>query len=215
MAGYIKLHRQLMDSLQFKNPNYLKVWVWMLLKANHKPGIASIKVNSGFSNVPLNRGQFIFGREKAEEQLNLNGSMIYRILKIFEKDNSIIVKSNNKYSIITICKYDSYNGEDLEVEQPVNSQRTASEQPVNTNKNDKNVKNDKKELIVPSPQEVFDFFVSKGYKGEIGEKAFHYYNDADWKDSNNKKVIDWKRKMSSVWFKDEHKIKTKTLQRVS
>lgn len=115
----------------------------MLLKAAYKKKTISVKINSGYTDIELEIGQFFFGRNSAEEQLNLAGSMIYRILKVFEKDGCITVKSNNRFSIITICNFDTYNNEETEDEQPVDSQRTASEQPVNTNKKDKKEKKDK------------------------------------------------------------------------
>ena len=122
MPGYIKLHRQLLDSQQFRNPNHLKVWIWMLLKASHKQRVVSLKIGPGYTNVELEIGQFVFGRNKAEEELDIDASMIYRVLKIFETDGSIIVKSNNQYSIITICNFETYNNELEYDEQPVNSQ---------------------------------------------------------------------------------------------
>jgi hypothetical protein len=67
------------------------------------------------------------------------------------------------------------------------------------------VKNSK-EFVPPSIEEVKDYFEENGYKKESGERAFKYYNVADWKDSKGNKVRNWKQKMQSVWFKDENKI---------
>lgn len=152
--GYIKLHRQLLDSYQFSNPNNLKIWIWMLLKANYVPKTVSIKVSQGYTDVLVQRGQFVFGRHKAALELDLDDNMIYRSLKKFELDGSICIKSNNQYSIITICKYDDYNKKEEQDEQPVNSQRTASEQPVGTTKKDKKGKEGKEEDIYSD----FSFF---------------------------------------------------------
>lgn len=59
----------------------------------------------------------------------------------------ISIQSNNHYSIISICNWDDYQGENhnqvTAKEQPSNSQVTAKEQPRNTDKNNKNVKNNK------------------------------------------------------------------------
>lgn len=206
MAGYIKLHRQLLDSYQFSNPNNLKIWIWMLLKATHKPRITSIKVSKGYTDVNLERGQFVFGRNKAESELTIDASMIYRVIKYFEKDGSITVKSNNQYSIITICKYDDYNSKDENDEQPVNSQRTADEQPVNTDKKDKKGKNVKEVIMPPSIIEVKQYFSDHGFSEQSAQTAFDYYTRLNWHDSKNKKVINWKLKMNGVWFKDENKI---------
>ena len=50
------------------------------------------------------------------------------------------IKTHSKFSIITICNWDEYQQD----EQQVNNRRTTDEQQVNTDKNVKNDKNDKK-----------------------------------------------------------------------
>jgi ribosomal protein L30E len=206
MEGYIKLHRKLLDSYQFSNPDYLKIWIWLLLKANYKTSIASIKVNSGYADIAIERGQLIFGRSSAAKELKLDESKIYRVLQKLKNDNSIDLKSNNKFTIVTICKYDDYNSLENQSEQPANSQRTASEQPVNTSKEDKKDNKVKNMFIAPSEKEVCLYFADNGYKHEVGVKAFKYYDQTNWVDSKGKKIISWKQKMISVWFKDENKI---------
>jgi hypothetical protein len=54
--------------------------------------------------------------------------------------------------------------------------------------------------------DIYDYFESNGYKKDVAEKFYNYYNLSDWKDSNGKKVKNWKQKAQSVWFKDENKI---------
>lgn len=206
MSGYIKLHRQLLDSYQFSNPNNLKIWIWMLLKANYANKVVSIKVSKGYTDVLVERGQFVFGRHKAAVELDMDDNMIYRAIKKFENDKTITIKSNNQYSIITICKYDEYNKKDENDEQPVGSQRTANEQPVGTTKKDKKDKKGKEEFVAPSLDEVKDYFVAKGHRSDVGETAYKYYNENNWHDRNNEPVVNWKLKMISVWMKDETKI---------
>lgn len=205
MSGYIKLHRQLLDSLQFQNPNYLKVWVWMLLKANYKPKTVSVKVSKGYTDVSIQRGQFIFGRHKASVELDMDDSMVYRIVMVFQKASAIEVKSNNQYSIITICKYDDYNSKDEIDEQPVNSGRTANEHPISTTKKDKKDNKGEKDFIAPLLSEVVTYFADNGYSKLAGETAFNFYSPAGWVDSNDKKIKNWKLKMQQVWFKEENK----------
>ena len=62
-------------------------------------------------------------------------------------------------------------------------------------------------FIPPTIEEVKEFFKEKGYTEESAIKAFNHYAYADWKDSAGKKVISWKQKMNTVWFKPEYKIK--------
>ena len=54
--------------------------------------------------------------------------------------------------------------------------------------------------------EVIDYFILNGYKKEIAIRAFNYYNEANWHDASGKKVLNWKQKMQSVWFKPENKV---------
>jgi hypothetical protein len=148
MEGYIQLHRQIIDSAVFANPNHLKIWLWILIKAHHKEKEIPIKIGGGNSTLTVKRGEFIFGRNTSSDELCMSGSMIYRALQKFEKLKMITIKSNNQYSIISICNYDTYqstiNTERTTAEPDVNQTRTRREPDVNTNNNvnnDNNVNN--------------------------------------------------------------------------
>lgn len=151
MDGYFLIHRQIFESWVFADEKALKIWIWLIGKARHKPGFVPLKIGKGAITVKLDRGQLIFGRNKAAETLFLNGSLIYRKLQKFEEDGMIKIEANNQYSVITICNYESYQApggiERTSSEQQANKQRTSSEQQANTNNKDnkdKNDKNDKK-----------------------------------------------------------------------
>lgn len=76
---------------------------------------------------------------------------------------------------------------------------------VNANVNE-NVNEKKKErFVAPSLEEVEQFFSENNFKLETARNAFHYYNEANWKDSRGKSIQNWKQKMRGVWFKDENK----------
>jgi len=135
--AFIKLDRAIIDSYCFANPNHLKVWLWLLIKANFKKTYVPFTSGAGITTIELQRGQMIFGRFTAEEELDMNGSMIYRSLKKFEELEQIKIDANNKFSIITICNYDSYQDNTSEDEQQVNNKRTTDEQLVNTLKEGK------------------------------------------------------------------------------
>jgi len=73
------------------------------------------------------------------------------------------------------------------------------------NEFEKKKKPKKSEFVPPELNEVEVFFQANGFSRELGEKAWMYYADADWKDSKGNKVLNWKQKMRGVWFKDENK----------
>lgn len=143
MQGYIKIYRKLMDSPIWSDPYYLKLWMYCLMKATHKER----EVILGNQVVPLEPGQFITGRTSLSEDLNkgmkpkqkLNESTWWRYLNNLEKLEMLHIKKTNKYSIVSIVKWSDYQ----ETEQQMNNRRTSDEQQMNTNKNVKNVKNNK------------------------------------------------------------------------
>ena len=74
---------------------------------------------------------------------------------------------------------------------------------------EKEESNKEKGFIPPTLLEVKAFFLEKGYLESSGEKAFNYYDLADWVDGKGNKVKNWKQKMNGVWFKDENLIQKK------
>ena len=145
MEGSIKLARCILDSQVFAHQLALKIWIWCLCKATFKDRFVPLKIGRGEITVKLLPGQFIFGRFKAEEELGIDGSTIYKWIQKFASDEYDMIKivSNNQYSIITICKWEEYQIHEKKKvttkEQPSNNQVTAEEQPSNTNNNVYNV----------------------------------------------------------------------------
>ena len=157
MEGYFKVHRKILDSQVFAHQTALKIWIWCLAKVTFKERFVSVKINKGEKIVKLKPGQFIFGRFKAEEELNIDGSTIYKWMQKFSSSefDMIKIESNNQYSIITLCKWEEYQNTDSDevttIEQPCDNGVTTIEQPCDTNNKDKNENKEKKE------KEIFDF----------------------------------------------------------
>lgn len=141
--GFITLHRKLINSAVFENPNDLKIWIWCLLRANH----SSNTFFFGGDEITIKRGQFIFGRFTAAKELKMNPSTIYKILKKLERAGMIDIKSNNKNSLLSIIKYETYQSATKQKEQQSNNKVTTEEQQSNTNNNDNNDNNVTKEHI--------------------------------------------------------------------
>lgn len=146
-SGYILLARSILDSDVFASQKLLKIWIWCLCKANFKDRSVPLKIGKGETIVNVKRGSFIFGRNKAEEELFIDGSTIYKSMQKLELMDMIKIQSNNQYSIVTICKYNEYQQNDnykvTSNEQPSNKQVTSNEQPSNTTNTLPKVKKDK------------------------------------------------------------------------
>lgn len=76
---------------------------------------------------------------------------------------------------------------------------------VSVNVNEKKVKDKNVAFAPPSCVEVENYFLENNYTQESGRRAWHYYQTANWRDSRDKPVKNWKQKMQGVWFKEENK----------
>lgn len=135
MEGYIKLYRKLLESSVFQNEKALKVFIWCLLKATHKDREQLV----GQQLIKLESGQFIFGRKKASEELKMKESTIYKYIKLLEEMKICNIKSNNKFSIVSIEKWSLYQVQEEKNNSNNNNKVTTKEQQSNTNKNVKNI----------------------------------------------------------------------------
>lgn len=73
----------------------------------------------------------------------------------------------------------------------------------------------KKEIIIPTIEELKLYFTENGYTESSAVKAFNYYACNDWKDRDGKEVKSWKQKMQGVWFKPENKQQSQTGSKLS
>ena len=73
---YIKFYRQLLVSPVFQSEKLLKMWIWCLLKATHKPREEII----GLQKVWLEAGQFVCGRKKNSQVLGVIESSFSKLL---------------------------------------------------------------------------------------------------------------------------------------
>ena len=103
---------------------------------------------------------------------------------------------------------------EAEPKQDESKQETNVNDNVNENENDNVNAKKKDKFVAPSLQEVETFFSENNFKLEVARNAFHYYNDANWKDSRGKSIQNWKQKMRGVWFKDENKNLNMSTQQV-
>ena len=132
-----------MDSFVWTNPYMYKLWSLCLMKAAHEKR----KFLFNGKEVWLNSGEFVTGRdaltfemnEGAKREHQVNSTSVWRWIKLFEKEGMLDIKSTTKYSVISISNWGAYQSD----EQQVDNKWTSSEQQVDTNKNEKNYKNEK------------------------------------------------------------------------
>jgi hypothetical protein len=141
--GYIRLWRKSLEAGWLQNPGLWTFWTWCLLKASHK----NIIIMIGFQEIALGPGQFIFGRHKASEELKMSERKIRTCLGFLKKAGNVTIKPTNKYSIITVVNWHSYQGNDFENTQRNDQPPTNKGPHTNTKEHKKNTPDEISEII--------------------------------------------------------------------
>ena len=139
MSGWIKIHRKFLDWEWFNKSEAVHLFLFMLIKANHKSG--------KWQGIDIERGQFISSLGNISNATGISVQTIRTILKKLEKTNEIELKSTSQFTIVTICKYECYQDEnETPNKQITNNQQTPNKQ-LTTNKNEKKEKNEKEVIL--------------------------------------------------------------------
>lgn len=170
MDGWIKLHRKLLDNpVVVKDSDYLSVWIWLLLHAEHKD---VYKIFSG-KKILIKAGQLITTQLYIAKCLHIEESKVRRILKLFKSDGQIDYQTSNKNTVFSILNWNLYQ---------ISDGRNAEQMPnkCRTNADDQEIKNIRtKEINTMSESkqtnELFErlwklYPVKKG-KGQVSDAA--------------------------------------------
>lgn len=161
MAGdWLKLHRQILDSAVFANPDLLKLWVWCLCRASYKPQTVAMQTGRGSTLVKIQAGQFIFGRNAAARALNMKPTTVSSRLKTLQKLGNLDTQTSNHFTVVTINNWSSYQTEETAESgqdwQATDNQLATNWQPTDTYKKDNKDKKVKKTKAAKPPAFVVD-----------------------------------------------------------
>jgi hypothetical protein len=112
MAGWIKIHRDITNHWIFQDAEKFKWWIDMILLASHEEK----KTLVGGKLVDFKRGQIIASLSFFSKRWGRSKEKVLNFLKLLESDQMIDRCTDQKISIITICKYEDY--QKVEDQQP-------------------------------------------------------------------------------------------------
>lgn len=140
--GWVKIHRKILEKGFYQKSAYVHLWLHLLLTANHEP--KEFMWNGNI--ILIKEGQMITGRKELSRQTKIPESTIEDILKFLEIQHQIQQQKTTKYRLITIVNWIKHQSNNKKS----NNRATTEQQQADTNKNDKNVKNDKKKIAETS-----------------------------------------------------------------
>lgn len=189
MSGWIKLDREITSHWIFKDEWKFRNWIDLLTLVNH----SEQKVNIKGTVLTCKRGETLCSLDTLARRWNCDKSKVRRFLKLLESDSMIELKSEQITTRLTICKYDTYQGERNEDETQVKRKRNASETQTTPNKNDKK----ENKNTIPSFQEFLAYALEKKPKVSQIDLRLKYesWKESDWSTNRNGKlhpITNWK-----------------------
>ncbi len=178
--GWVKLWRVQFDHFISDRKPWCDGYAWCYLysRANHKKGF----VNFRNEYIEIDRGQFLTSKIQLQELFGWTRRHCDNFLLALENDKMLTYRITNRYIIITIINYDTYQSTEI-------NNDIQNDIQVSINKNDKNLKNDKnvekdnKELTLFSSFEMIEKdFTEEELK--LKEDFFEYWTE---KNPNGKK----------------------------
>jgi hypothetical protein len=127
MEGWFKIPRELISWRWYNEEGMLRMLLYLIERAHLRDEFVG--------NIPVKRGQVITSEWRLCDRLDMSRRRVRLSLARLQSDGYIIVKPNNRYTSVTICKFDDYVGQfkgkrTTDVQQ-ANNGRTADKQPIN------------------------------------------------------------------------------------
>jgi len=163
-----------------------------MLNANYK--------NTRFMGHEITRGQIVCGRKQLCSDTGISEQSIRSCLERLKSTSEITSKSTNKFTIITLCNYENYQSDILEINQQ-NHQQLTSDQPatnqqLTTSKEGKKEKKEKKVKNILHSFENSPFFKYELFRKELpewseGECLDYHQRAVDYSGANGGKYLNW------------------------
>jgi len=110
-SGWVKFYRVVIEKGWLTNHKLWAFWSYCLLKASHKESVVLV----GAEQVPLQPGEFVFGRKRAAADLNMSEKEIRTCIHTVLRRCSLrAIRKASKYSVYSVVNWPIYQGRDDE-----------------------------------------------------------------------------------------------------
>lgn len=143
MKGWVKIHRSMLKWEWWDDHNTARLWLYLLLTAAHE--------DVRFRGKVIKRGQLATTRVKLAEATGMSEQSVRTSLQRLKSTNEITTKVTNKYTIITICKFDNYQIVEDDANQQNNQQTNqpiTNNQPTTNQHKEQELKNEKDNINI-------------------------------------------------------------------
>lgn len=175
-TSWIKIDRNILEWRWFKsNPVTLQVFLYLLLKANVKPG--------NFGTTRVLRGQLVTSISRISSDLDITAQQVRTAINHLKATGEITSRTTSKYSVITIVNYSKYQGDSTS--RPTGKQQANNKRSTGNQQQSKNNKKEEKEKE----------YIPKAWELEIPKQAWGRFGSESewdiWKEANIDEVSAW------------------------
>lgn len=187
--GWVKIHRKFLDWEWYDKSEMVHLFLHLLLNA--------CTSDRRWRGIPIRRGQVITGRRKISEATGLSEQKIRTCMQRLIESGEIEVEPTNKFSIVTICKYESY--QDCQNE---SNQQTTNEEPTASPTEPIKPKKTKEEIKAETDRRMKEFYNSlipyvQTYGKEMVREFYDYWSEV------NKSGSKMKWEQEPTWVLDK------------
>ena len=176
ITGFVKIYRSMLDWEWFDDSNTVHLFLYLLLKANHK--------EKNWRGIAIKRGQLLTSINKLKIATHQSVQQTRTSLQKLRTAGVITIHSTNKYSIVSICNYDKYQNDNRKEIKPNNKQinikvtkdltrksthKTTSE--ITTTKEEKNLR---KEEIKNNKTSKASFEIDRDFSEKLKKKIIEF-----------------------------------------
>jgi len=177
--SYVKLFRSLKSWQWFAVNGMVHIWIYLLLNARYEDGYVY--------GVLVKKGQVITGRKKISRETGLSSQVIRTCLNRLKSTNEITIETTNKYSIITLIKWELYqcseiksnqqnnqqNNQQLTNKQPTDNQQITTKEEREERKKEKN----DKDIVAKAPVISFNSLINDFSDNEELRESLKAYKE--------------------------------------
>lgn len=100
IGGWLKIHRKMLKWGWYGDTNVTRLFLHCLLKANYE--------DREWRGLTVERGSFVTSLHTISSETGLSAQSIRTAMDKLKSTGEITIKATNRYTIITVCKYDDY-----------------------------------------------------------------------------------------------------------
>ena len=133
--GWVKIHRKFQEWEWYDKSEMVHLFLHLLLSANVS--------DRQWHGMVIKRGQLVTSYESLRERTGLSVRTLRTCLEKLEQTGEITRKATNKFSLLTVCNYESYQDENFESDkQPTSKQQAEDQPPTKPKKTKEDIKSD-------------------------------------------------------------------------